>query len=129
RLNKTQVAERRRQVSEKANSGWTQQAIAAALNASQATVCRDLEVFNAELRQETVHNVTEVRNRQLYKLELVEAEAWAGGFSSPFEKHDMATARQSEFSPQSQLGGAEGDGQTPPVPPAPPPEILYTNTF
>ncbi|MBI3864694.1 MAG: hypothetical protein HY290_22685, partial [Planctomycetia bacterium] len=38
-----------------------------------------------------------------------------GGFSSHFEKHDMATGRQSEFSPSSQLGGAEGDGQTPPV--------------
>ena len=77
RLNKTQVAERRKKVGEWANKGWTQQEIAAALDVSQATVSRDLEVFNEGLRQETVHNLTELRNRELYKLNLVEAEAWA----------------------------------------------------
>src|SRR5262245_7920889 len=76
-LNETQVANRRKKVADLREMGHSQEQIAAELGISQATVSRDLNAFNAEVNAATVHNLTELLNRQLHKLDLLEAESWA----------------------------------------------------
>ncbi len=55
---------------------WAQQDIAKQLGISQATVSKELKDLESVWTQESLANLTEKKNREISKIDLVELEAW-----------------------------------------------------